>query len=718
MRSIPAPLQTHIDGEVLSLARCVKITRTDGVVLRLTLHDKPIPVSGDIYREDIPVEISALESTDDLSVDNAELTIGIDEIVVKTSDFDTGLYDNAAFEMFLVNWASPGDGVINLKRGTVGDIEINEGVSAKLQLRGLTHILQRPLVERYSLTCRAALGSKRCGYVNMPLRIRRDSQKVRTFDWFLEPAANVTTPSLSNMSFDSAALAGWTVPSGSIWTRENTFTAADGTHYAESGAGSTGHEHVIYRDLDTATIGMPDGNVDTGDYSFDFSIKLAGTSATFTNVGKAYVEQYDANGVTLKREETEWTTTVYQTWVGIGVTSFILPGCRFIRIGLIAKVNEGTSGYVAFDDAKARFWTNVAGTWGGASFRTVKIPSYDATELLAMQNASFESDGGVGNTNAQDITGWAVDAPASFWRVVASDGALSPQSGSYFLMGGDDASGTPNREYLIYQTIVVPTTVTAENVNNGWYYAEAVAAVAVTDGTAEPRVVLEFLNSGGGVISTHDTGYASGLTTHTWYSQSAGNRVPAGTVNVRVKLYAKSGNATSLARVAFDNVGVYFFPTAYEHPNDAENGYLSATLPALDYGALDYTLDGDAIVQAKGLNFGYATVTDTVSSRVFEASAINQTPAEVYSGKIIWLSGANAGRSSYIRIWDNTTKVLKMYDALRGTIQIGDKFVYALGCDKTIDTCADRFGNAHNFRGEPYLPGPSRVITFLTATGA
>lgn len=717
MRNIPVALQTHIDGEVLSLARCVKITRTDGVVLRLTLHDKAITVNGDTYREDIPVEVSALESTDNLSVDNAELTVGIDEITVKTDDFDTGLYDNAMFEMFLVNWASPGDGVISLKRGTVGDIEINDGVSAKLQLRGLTHILQRPLVERYSLTCRAALGSKRCGYVNLPLRIRRDRQKVRTFDWFLEPSANITTPSLTNLSFESVPTTGWTIPSGSIWAQASAFTAADGSNYAEAGAGASSQEHVIYQDLDTVTIGMPNANVDTGDFSFDLSVQVAGTSATFTNVAKAYIEQYDANGITLKREETEWTSTVYQTWVGIGVTSFILPNCRTVRIGLIAKINEGTAAYVAFDDVKTRFWTNVLGTWGGAAFRTVKIPSYDTDELMNLSNGSFEADGGVGNTNSQLITGWTLD-PAGFWQVIASDGALSPLVGSFFLEGGDNASGTPNTEYLISQKVTIPTTVTAANINNGWYYAELVAGVAVTDGTAEPRIVLNFLNSSDAVIGTHDTGYISGLTVHTWNAIFAGGRVPAGTAKVEAQLYAKSGNSGSLAKVAFDDVGIYFFPTAFEHPNDAEYGYLGSSLPTLDYGALDYTLDGDAVVQAKGLNFGYAAVTTTVSSRSFEATAINQTAEKLYSGKIIWLSGNNAGRSSYIRIWDNTGKVLKMYDALKGDIQVGDKFVYALGCDKTIDTCADRFGNAHNFRGEPYLPGPSRVITFLTATGS
>ncbi|GAA3695289.1 hypothetical protein GCM10022268_02460 [Sphingomonas cynarae] len=29
----------------------------------------------------------------------------------------------------------------------------------------------------------------------------------------------------------------------------------------------------------------------------------------------------------------------------------------------------------------------------------------------------------------------------------------------------------------------------------------------------------------------------------------------------------------------------------------------------------------------------------------------------------------------------------------------------AEGCDKSLATCATRFGNAANFRGEPHLPG-------------
>lgn len=35
----------------------------------------------------------------------------------------------------------------------------------------------------------------------------------------------------------------------------------------------------------------------------------------------------------------------------------------------------------------------------------------------------------------------------------------------------------------------------------------------------------------------------------------------------------------------------------------------------------------------------------------------------------------------------------------------GTRAVLHQGCDHTFATCADRFGNAHNFRGEPFLPG-------------
>jgi uncharacterized phage protein (TIGR02218 family) len=42
--------------------------------------------------------------------------------------------------------------------------------------------------------------------------------------------------------------------------------------------------------------------------------------------------------------------------------------------------------------------------------------------------------------------------------------------------------------------------------------------------------------------------------------------------------------------------------------------------------------------------------------------------------------------------------------------RIGDTFNAIAGCDKTIGNCAGKFGNAVNFRGEPYVPGMDKML--------
>lgn len=39
------------------------------------------------------------------------------------------------------------------------------------------------------------------------------------------------------------------------------------------------------------------------------------------------------------------------------------------------------------------------------------------------------------------------------------------------------------------------------------------------------------------------------------------------------------------------------------------------------------------------------------------------------------------------------------------------------GCDHTLTTCATRFGNVANFRGEPFLPGNDLLTRYGRASG-
>jgi uncharacterized phage protein (TIGR02218 family) len=72
-------------------------------------------------------------------------------------------------------------------------------------------------------------------------------------------------------------------------------------------------------------------------------------------------------------------------------------------------------------------------------------------------------------------------------------------------------------------------------------------------------------------------------------------------------------------------------------------------------------------------------------------------------GLLRWIGGANGGLESAIAGSDGATLTLRRAPPF--TVTAGTLIELIEGCDKTLATCAGRFGNAANFRGEPYLPG-------------
>jgi len=73
------------------------------------------------------------------------------------------------------------------------------------------------------------------------------------------------------------------------------------------------------------------------------------------------------------------------------------------------------------------------------------------------------------------------------------------------------------------------------------------------------------------------------------------------------------------------------------------------------------------------------------------------------AGRLRWLSGPLCGLDAVIARSSGATLTLRQ--APRALITADTRVEIIEGCDKTIATCSARFGNAVNFRGEPYLPG-------------
>ena len=73
------------------------------------------------------------------------------------------------------------------------------------------------------------------------------------------------------------------------------------------------------------------------------------------------------------------------------------------------------------------------------------------------------------------------------------------------------------------------------------------------------------------------------------------------------------------------------------------------------------------------------------------------------NGRLRWLGGANSGLESSLLRSDGMLLILREPPVFAPAA--GDLVEIMEGCDKMLATCAGRFGNVLNFRGEPHLPG-------------
>jgi uncharacterized phage protein (TIGR02218 family) len=72
-------------------------------------------------------------------------------------------------------------------------------------------------------------------------------------------------------------------------------------------------------------------------------------------------------------------------------------------------------------------------------------------------------------------------------------------------------------------------------------------------------------------------------------------------------------------------------------------------------------------------------------------------------GSVRWLTGENTGLQ--VDIVSNSTNQIRLAIEPPNVAVEGEMLLITQGCNKTMETCSSRFGNALNFRGEPFLPG-------------
>ncbi|MGX7951411.1 DUF2163 domain-containing protein [Tsuneonella sp. HG249] len=111
-----------------------------------------------------------------------------------------------------------------------------------------------------------------------------------------------------------------------------------------------------------------------------------------------------------------------------------------------------------------------------------------------------------------------------------------------------------------------------------------------------------------------------------------------------------------------------------------------------------------------GPGCGLSAVRFTRVARLLEADADAgrlvfdcPDPPSLVAGTVRWLDGPHAGQTMDVAAAEGGALVVDA--ALDPALAAGMRARLREGCDHTLATCAGRFGNALNFRGEPFLPG-------------
>ena len=87
-----------------------------------------------------------------------------------------------------------------------------------------------------------------------------------------------------------------------------------------------------------------------------------------------------------------------------------------------------------------------------------------------------------------------------------------------------------------------------------------------------------------------------------------------------------------------------------------------------------------------------------LSAPILPMPALAQSPAWVPDRPISLVVPFLAGGST-----DIAARVLA--ERMGPRLGPGVRVIVSEGCDRRLETCTARFGNAANFRGEPFLPG-------------
>lgn len=161
MKTLPPGLETHLERGVTTLCWCWTLTDAKDRVFGFTDHDRPLTFNGVTHAAATGFAASEMEASLGLAVDNLDVAGALSSSALNEDDLVAGVFDNAAVQIWRVNWADPAQRVL-MRSGNLGEVS-RSGTSFSAEVRGLAHQLNQPAGRLFQYGCDADVGDGRCG---------------------------------------------------------------------------------------------------------------------------------------------------------------------------------------------------------------------------------------------------------------------------------------------------------------------------------------------------------------------------------------------------------------------------------------------------------------------------------------------------------------------------------------------------------------------------
>jgi len=161
MKTIGSSLNTHLQGEVLTIAYLWKLVRTDGTTYGFTSYDRPLLYSGVTYVPGDGMLPTSISQKSNFSVDNLDLTGAISSDLLTEDDLISGKWDYASVTIYVVNYKDLSQGHAVALVGTIGNVSTSRS-TFRAEVRGLSQPLSQNIGRIVSPMCDAVLGDSRC----------------------------------------------------------------------------------------------------------------------------------------------------------------------------------------------------------------------------------------------------------------------------------------------------------------------------------------------------------------------------------------------------------------------------------------------------------------------------------------------------------------------------------------------------------------------------